>query len=48
VGRHEIYYLRSGVARSGKKIAFIFAIFIVNNDDHLAVLDGVNGFFNGI
>ena len=43
---HEVDYLGCDLLGGADQIAFIFAIFVVNDDDHLAVADIGNGFLN--
>ena len=43
---HEVDYLGRNLLGSADQIALIFAIFVVNDDDHLAVADIGNGFLN--
>ena len=43
---HEVDDFRSDLLGGADQIAFIFAIFVVNDDDHLAVADIGNGLVN--
>jgi len=43
---HEIDYLGCDLLGGADQIALIFAIFVVNDDDHLAVADIGDSFFN--
>ena len=36
MGSHKIDEFRAGIARSCQKITFVFSVFIVHEDDHLA------------
>src|SRR5204863_8598835 len=44
---HEIDDLRSDLLGSANEVAFILAIFVVNDDDHASVADVGDGFFDG-
>src|ERR1700752_3202946 len=41
---HEVDYLRGDLLGGADPIALIFAIFVVHDDDHLAIADVGNGF----
>src|ERR1700752_4661778 len=43
---HEVDYLRGDHLGGADQIALIFAIFVVHDDDHLAIADVGNGFVN--
>src|SRR5678810_290208 len=45
--RHEVDNLRRNLFRRTDQIALIFAIFVVDNDDHFAVAYVVDGFLYG-
>ena len=45
--RHEVDHLRRNLFRRTDQIALIFAIFVVNNDDHATVADVGDGLFDG-
>ena len=44
---HEVDDLGSDLLGGADQIAFVLAIFVVNDDDHAAVADVGNGLFNG-
>lgn len=44
---HEINDFRRGFFGSADKVAFIFAIFIIDDDDHATVTNFGGGFFDG-
>ena len=44
---HEIYILRSGHLRSNNKVAFILAVFIINDNYGLTVTHILDNFING-
>jgi hypothetical protein len=44
---HEINDFRRNLLGSTDKIAFVLAIFVVNNDDHATVADVGDGLFDG-
>jgi len=46
VGGHEIDQVRSHFGGGADEIALIFAIFIIDDDDHFAVPDVTNDVFN--
>jgi hypothetical protein len=45
--RHEVDDFRRDLLGSTDKIALVFAIFVVNNDDHATVTDVSDGLFDG-
>ncbi len=44
--RHEVDGFRGHHLRRHREIAFVFAVFIVHQDDHLALTDFLDGFFD--
>ena len=45
---HKVYVVAGAELRCHNKVAFIFAVFVVRNQNHFAVFYGFNGFFNSI
>ena len=48
VGGHEVDDLRCGVACSDQKVTFVFAVFIVHDNDDFATANRFDGFGNRI
>jgi hypothetical protein len=48
MGGHKIDHLRRYTGCCREKITLVFAVFIVDHNDHFARSDGLNGRFNGI
>ena len=48
VVHHEVHFIRRYLLRCNDKVAFIFTIFIIHDDQELTFLEVFQGFFNSI
>ena len=48
MGGHEVDDFGRGVFRRDEKIAFVFAVFVVHDDDDFSASNGFNGFRNRV